>query len=78
MVEPVQNHKQEFTHHEVIDDLQPEPVRSPKARKSRVVKSSAVPTFGNDTEILNHMEKLAQAEAKKTTRTRKKKWENHN
>lgn len=71
--EPVRRERQEFTQYEVLDDLQPETRRTPKARKSKVVKEAAVPQFGTDTEILNHMEKLAQAEAKKTTRTRKKK-----
>lgn len=72
--------REEFTQYEVLDDLQPEPVvRSPKAKKSRVVKSSPIPQFGSDTEILNHMEKLAKQEARKsgtgkpTRPTRKKK-----
>jgi len=72
--------REEFTQYEVLDDLQPEPVvRSPKAKKSRVVKSAPIPQFGTDTEILNHMEKLAKQEARKSNTgkapksTRKKK-----
>jgi len=57
-----------YTQVEVLDDLQPETPRAPRARKSRVVKSSAMPQFGTDTELLNHMEQIARAEAKKTER----------
>ena len=52
----------EFTQVEVLDDLQPEPVKS--KRKSRVVKSMEVPNFGSDAEILQHMEEIARAETK--------------
>jgi len=64
------NRNAEYTQVEILDDLQPEPKQG-KARKSRAVKSSKIPQFGNDTEILNHMEKLAQEEAKKRGRRRK-------
>lgn len=66
---------QEYTHVDVLDDLQSEPRKSAPAKKSRVVKSTAIPQFGSDAAILSHMEDLARKEAKKTTGkpTRKKK-----
>ena len=69
-----QTKREVYTQVEIIDDLQPEPSKTTRAKKSRVVKSTAVPQFGNDTEILNHMEQIAKAEAKKgTPRSRGKK-----
>jgi len=55
----------EFTQVEILDDLQPEPVKN--KRKSKVVKSMEVPNFGSDSDILQHMEEIARAEAKGTT-----------
>ena len=56
-----------FTQFEVLDDLQPEPVKT-RAKKSRVVESKPMPEFG-DAELLAHMENVA----KTTSRGRKKK-----
>jgi hypothetical protein len=56
-----------FTQYEVLDDLQPEPVKT-RAKKSRVVESKPMPEFG-DAELLAHMENVA----KTTSRGRKKK-----
>jgi hypothetical protein len=56
----------EFTQYEVLDDLQPE-VKKTKPRKSRVVKQSAMPQFG-DAEILQHMEQVAKGGSPKRPR----------
>lgn len=55
-----------FTQFEVLDDLQPEPVKT-RAKKSRVVESKPMPEFG-DAELLAHMENVA----KSSNRRRKK------
>jgi hypothetical protein len=61
--------REEFTNFEVIDDLQPEAKpRRTAAKKSRIVKSNAIPQFGTDNDILNHMEQLAKSESKKAGR----------
>jgi hypothetical protein len=52
----------EYTQVEILDDLQPEPIKN--KRKSKVVKSMEVPNFGSDSDILQHMEEIARAEAK--------------
>jgi hypothetical protein len=70
--EPAKRRQEEFTNFEVMDDLQPEIKPKRAARKSRVVKSSGIPQFGTDTEILNHMEQLAKTEAKKVSKTPRK------
>ena len=74
--EPVVRREEQYTQYEVIDDLQPE-IKTTRAKKSRIVKTSVTPNFGADTDILNHMEQLAREEAKKApknnTRNRKKK-----
>jgi len=41
-----------------LDDLQPE-IKPKRAKKSRVVKSTAMPEFG-DSELIAHMESIAQ------------------
>jgi hypothetical protein len=56
----------EYTQVEILDDLQPD-TTTVKKRKSRVVKSSAVPEFGADADILAHMEQIARQEAKSST-----------
>lgn len=48
----------DYTQYEVLDDLQPEPARVKKTRKSRVVKTTPMPEFG-DAELLSHMENIA-------------------
>jgi hypothetical protein len=65
---PRRNTKQsEFTQVEVLDDLQPEVTKTPKPRKSRIVKQSAMPQFG-DVEILQHMEEVAKGGSPKRRR----------
>lgn len=49
----------EFTQVEVIDDLQPDVAKTPKTRKSKFVKQTAMPEFG-DADILQHMEEVAK------------------
>lgn len=74
VAEPVKK-TETYTQYEVLDDLQPEV--KPRAKKSRIIKTTATPQFGADADILNHMEQLAREEAKKApktnTRNRKKK-----
>jgi pilus assembly protein FimV len=55
-----------YTQYEVLDDLQPEPVKT-RTKKSRVVESKPMPEFG-DAELLAHMENVA----KSSNRRRKK------
>lgn len=57
----------EFTQVEVLDDLQPEPVKTTRAKKSKFVKQTAVPQFG-DAEILQHMEEVAKGGSPKRRR----------
>lgn len=64
------NRNTEFTQVEVLDDLQPEPTVK-KTRKSRIIKSSNIPQFGDDTELLNNMEKIARQESQRGKRKRK-------
>lgn len=57
----------EFTQVEVLDDLQPDTTATPRAKKSRIVKQSAMPQFG-DAEILQHMEEVAKGGSPKRRR----------
>jgi len=52
------NKNDDYTQVEVLDDLQPE-IKPKRAKKSRVVKSTAMPEFG-DSELIAHMESIAQ------------------
>jgi len=57
----------EFTQVEVLDDLQPEPVKRTRAKTNKFVKQSAMPQFG-DAEILQHMEEVAKGGSPKRRR----------
>lgn len=52
------NKRDDYTQVEVLDDLQPE-IKPKRAKKSRVVKSTAMPEFG-DSDLIAHMESIAQ------------------
>lgn len=52
------NKREDYTQVEVLDDLQPE-IKPKRAKKSRVVKSTAMPEFG-DSDLIAHMESIAQ------------------
>lgn len=65
--QPQTEKAESFTQFEVLEDLQPETSKTTRPKKSRAVKSQAMPTFG-DAELLAHMENVA-----KTTSSRRKK-----
>ena len=53
-----------FTQFEILDDLQPEPVKTSRTKKSRVVETKAMPEFG-DAELLAHMENVAKSSSRR-------------
>jgi hypothetical protein len=63
--------EENYTQVEVLDDLQPEPIKA-RAKKSRIVKSSKIPEFGTDMEVLAQMDKIARQEAKASNTNRGK------
>jgi hypothetical protein len=53
-----------FTNFEVLEDLQPEPAKTPRNKKSRVVQNKTMPEFG-DAELLAHMENVAKSSSRR-------------
>jgi hypothetical protein len=53
-----------FTNFEVLEDLQPEPAKTPRTKKSRVVQNKTMPEFG-DAELLAHMENVAKSSSRR-------------